>query len=1501
MAVVRLVTASTTTSGSSGNCRAVQAYNLSSTAANGHYDDLGTSRNSGTFTLPNLRVMSGAGIWYRLGTRAGYFNIKLQKGGVDVAGATASLQVNTTNFPGGYGFATFQFGTPATGDGSSTYRLVCQCTTSTAFGGSAQNSSIYWFRDGTAGNYSYVTYDDSDTTTAITSGDTLVLDKSVALTQDSNVTLAPLAANGVSLWLGDASQYLAPNPASPITLDLGTGNIDYSTYSLFRVGTSTTDVAAGLNFTLAGSMSAGGFIMRSHYVLIDTGSTNTPNKIWQFYGATSETMRLKIGDPYSGSNVASQAKITFSESIPGTWADGDSIQLIAKNLVGADNGNAGAYYTIAVGGIDSANKTVTLNANLNYDVVKGGIAVNVTEATRACGIKLNFTNPVLLYNTSTTGGNETTDHIVATGIYAVNVAFGMPNAVGTTPTEVDGWIADFAGNQPYAPSFYSSPADILNTPVSTFNNMITISRSARSVQPHAHGLNMSFTKIAMQGFGGTGVSTQMNMNACSFNDIIAANGVGTGLYAVFVWQGYGNTINELYTIGASQNFYNASNYIITGGKQVNNVGAAGQSLYATSFSNATNIVFNNYYFGDAYLNTATGDVSFNYNGFGVTASYNTIVCNNCYLGYRGVDVSQSAGMGLCNQGSYIQFHNLNGITGNHATYKPNGVFYSLSPYTTLREGVLQTTATLSHQYSVLTQTVASKEFNLLATAQINASYYGGTYTAPKIKIYDDADPVTPAATLTFAATTGAQTLAQAFTPSTSNNQVIFDFQTKTDAYKSATVTFTAATDVVNWTGHGLSADDPIFFKNAAPSLTGSLPTVASGSFLPNTIYYVKTVTSADAFTISDTVGGTAKDLTSAGTGTTTCYAMRGECAFSNVKVLHRTYGNTFTSLDLGAITETLTYPIGTITTPVANPYITVSNSATVAGYTEFTINHATQTVTITADTTLDKLYDYSQYDLGLSANLQYSEWLTTLDGSNFTSTYSIVLNTGVDLTGGGSIEMETGTTFTRTGTATYDGYVINADGTRTVHIKLNGLVASSVVQIYNTTNSTEIDKTTVTGTTYDYYYTYSADKNSRVRVRNVIGTTGYLPYEATGTITNTGLTLNVSQEPATVYNDNNLDGSTPTEFSLTEGVIKVYIDDPDNITTFQRLYNWYLYSISTETYIDDQTDLITANSTRDYIFDDTLAIKNLDGSNPLYIYGANVRNNSGNNAIIDATGGSIFIRGDYPAASVGEIWGDTTSYSSSTGTKGKQLYDASSNSVDSAAIADAVWDELQSGHTTTGSFGSYLDRAVSSVGFSSAGPENKGITQRQLLEIAKRVWEYQVAEDKTAKEALLEQPEIPLTNLQPVLDKIDEIKIPEVDLQPILVALKDIKIPDFPKIKDYSDKLAEIEKTILQVPGKIIIPESTQFDYGRIEAKIDEFKKLDEVLGGIKQMLEDTESVLSEKATNETVERVSTEIIDLKKRIRTVLEYLVNMKYDTKQAMTDIINSKYDILEEVIK
>lgn len=86
-------------------------------------------------------------------------------------------------------------------------------------------------------------------------------------------------------------------------------------------------------------------------------------------------------------------------------------------------------------------------------------------------------------------------------------------------------------------------------------------------------------------------------------------------------------------------------------------------------------------------------------------------------------------------------------------------------------------------------------------------------------------------------------------------------------YIASTVTISiAAPGVVTWAAHGLSANDTIRFTT-----TGALPT----GLAINTTYYVKTVLSANTFTVSATAGGAAITTSGTQSGTQTALVWYG--------------------------------------------------------------------------------------------------------------------------------------------------------------------------------------------------------------------------------------------------------------------------------------------------------------------------------------------------------------------------------------------------------------------------------------------------------------------------------------------------------------------------------------------------------------------------------------------------------------------------------------------------
>lgn len=81
------------------------------------------------------------------------------------------------------------------------------------------------------------------------------------------------------------------------------------------------------------------------------------------------------------------------------------------------------------------------------------------------------------------------------------------------------------------------------------------------------------------------------------------------------------------------------------------------------------------------------------------------------------------------------------------------------------------------------------------------------------------------------------------------------------AARTAPVTITnASPGVVTWTAHGLAVGSPVVFTT-----TGALPT----GLTAGTTYYVRTVLTADTFTVSATQGGAAINTSGAGSGTHT--------------------------------------------------------------------------------------------------------------------------------------------------------------------------------------------------------------------------------------------------------------------------------------------------------------------------------------------------------------------------------------------------------------------------------------------------------------------------------------------------------------------------------------------------------------------------------------------------------------------------------------------------------
>ena len=235
--------------------------------------------------------------------------------------------------------------------------------------------------------------------------------------------------------------------------------------------------------------------------------------------------------------------------------------------------------------------------------------------------------------------------------------------------------------------------------------------------------------------------------------------------------------------------------------------------------------------------------------------------------------------------------------------------------------------------------------------------------------------------------------------------------------------------------------------------------------------------------------------------------------------------------------------------------------ATAAAITGITVNGGTNTITLTANNSISDVYDYLQWWAAQVANMEYAIPLVTSDLSNFASTYNIVINTGVTLSGAGQITISGGATLTMTGTAQSALNITHTNGTRVwTRITVSGLIANSRLRIYNTTGSVELVNAVIAGTSYELQREWAGNIGLDFRVTYVVGLLAYTSFGAAGSFTETGAALTVSQELDVQYNANAIDGST------LSGITGNYTDqrlvfNSGTTYTVQQIYARYRFLV----------------------------------------------------------------------------------------------------------------------------------------------------------------------------------------------------------------------------------------------------------------------------------------------------------------------------------------------------
>jgi hypothetical protein len=304
--------------------------------------------------------------------------------------------------------------------------------------------------------------------------------------------------------------------------------------------------------------------------------------------------------------------------------------------------------------------------------------------------------------------------------------------------------------------------------------------------------------------------------------------------------------------------------------------------------------------------------------------------------------------------------------------------------------------------------------------------------------------------------------------------------------------------------------------------------------------------------------------------------------------------------------------------PVANLTLTEAQAAALTGIAISASGATGGTVTINESHTTAEVWQYYRQWIAQTANFD-SEDTWTFDGSvlnigawNVTVTGSGVVLSGDQLTTSGALTLSSGGTVTLNKYATMSGIMVLGS--------VSGLVAGSRVQIYNVTDATEMLNAVVAGTSTSFYVAYTSDKSIRVRVTHI----SRAEWDNTGTLTVNGFSFNAALVVCPVYAENGIDGSTVTEFSTDLANVQIDISDGDGVTSLQRLFAWYRYTVTTESGIQHIYKGIGASDASNYTINSSVIDLKLDNvsASPVRISGGYLSATDGD-TVIAATSGSI--------------------------------------------------------------------------------------------------------------------------------------------------------------------------------------------------------------------------------------------------------------------------------------
>lgn len=213
------------------------------------------------------------------------------------------------------------------------------------------------------------------------------------------------------------------------------------------------------------------------------------------------------------------------------------------------------------------------------------------------------------------------------------------------------------------------------------------------------------------------------------------------------------------------------------------------------------------------------------------------------------------------------------------------------------------------------------------------------------------------------------------------------------------------------------------------------------------------------------------------------------------------------------------------------------------------ISYSSGTLTVSGTRSLSEIYDWFKW---YEASNRLAPIVTSADGVTLTLDANLTLSGTI--TGSGTIDCGA---HTFSGSGVSSATIIHGAG-RYVAITVTGYTVGARLQLYDVTAASELYNDIPGGASLSVNAAWTTNHTLRLRMARVVGIDADRLIEQTGLLTNVGASFLLAPEPDAVYEANAIDGSAVTEFTADYPNVQIDVSDPDNMTTPQRGYAWYM-------------------------------------------------------------------------------------------------------------------------------------------------------------------------------------------------------------------------------------------------------------------------------------------------------------------------------------------------------